>query len=325
MALVSSLCFSTRGIATVLCNRHRWRQEIPALALPLILVIFCFGYGTFQLQEAAPINETSDTTSHEDTETLNVALIPGNISQLEKWDIRQFPQILQRYINLTYKASQENPDIIVWPETAIRSEALTGEWPTYYRRFLQMLRSTATPILTGTAIEEEEIGETIGEFFKDAKESRKDAELYNQVLSISPDGKINDGYAKRHLVIFGEYVPLTNLLPDFIPNFIQFRPFTPGKSVNLLPVFNVKDKTEPQQIEVGASICFESGFPDEFRQSVKKGAKVMGIFTNDAWFKGPPFLNCTYLWHHSAPLRTALRFFVVRTVDLHASLIGSVG
>lgn len=276
------------GIATVLCNRHRWRQEIIALALPLLLVLFCFGYGIFQLRDAAPINKASGPASDENTQTLNVALVPGNISQLEKWDIRQFPQILQRYINLTYKASQENPDIIVWPETAIRSEALTGEWPTYYRRFVQMLRATATPILIGTAIEEE-IGETIGEFSKDAKAKRKDAELYNQVLSISPDKKINGGYAKRHLVIFGEYVPLAYLIPDFIPNFIQFRPFTPGKSVNLLPVFNVKHKTEPQKVEVGASICFESGFPDEFRQPVKKGAQVMGIFTNDAWFKGTAF------------------------------------
>ena len=250
---------------------------------------FLFGYGTFQLRDAAPINKASGPTSYEDTQTLNVALVPGNIPQLEKWDVRQFPAILQRYINTTYKVSQENLDLIVWPETAIRSEALTGEWPTYYRRFSQMIRGISTPILIGTAIEEEEIREAIGVFSKSTEERRKDAELYNQVLSISPDGKINGGYAKRHLVIFGEYVPLAYLIPDFIPNFIQFRPFTLGKSVNLLPVFNVKDKTVPQKIEVGASICFESGFPDEFRQPVKKGAKVMGIFTNDAWFKGTAF------------------------------------
>ena len=88
---------------------------------------------------------------------------------------------------------------------------------------------------------------------------------------------------------FGEYVPLTNLLPDFIPNFIQFRPFAHGKSVNLLPVFNVKNNTEVERIEIGASICFESVFPDEFRRPVQKGAQVMGIFTNDAWFKGTAF------------------------------------
>lgn len=281
------------GIATMLCNRHRWRQEIHAFVLPLILVFLCLGYGAFQLRDAPAIDRDSDITTSEASQTLNIALIPGNIPQLEKWDIRQFPQILQRYINLTHTAGQENPDLIVWPETAIRSEALTGEWPTYHRRFLLMLRDIALPILIGTAIEGDEIDETIGKFYRRAPEKdpdeEKNANIYNRVLSISPDGKITGGYAKKHLVPFGEYVPLANLIPDFIPNFIQFKPFAFGKSVNLLPVFSVKNNTEDQKIEIGASICFESVFPDEFRRPVQKGAQVMGIFTNDAWFKGTAF------------------------------------
>ena len=295
------------GIATLLINRHAWQREIRAIILPLILTICCFGYGVLQLKDAEPLTRTSA-----DTETLNVALIPGNIPQLEKWDSQQFPRILQRYLNLTYKAATENPDLIVWPETAIRSEALTGQWPLYYGRFSRTLRDIGLPILIGTANYGQEIDTAIGKYTKSAeKKAWKDVEIYNRVLSIAPDGKIHGAYAKMHLVPFGEYVPLAALLPDFIPNFIQFKPFTPGKTVNLLPVFNVKDKTElsrnglgppyqeavftdtdgtePQRIVVGASICFESVFPDEFRRPVQKGANVMGIFTNDAWFIGTAF------------------------------------
>ena len=217
------------GIAALLCNRHRWRQEIPTFVLPLILTIFCFGYGAFQLRDAPPIHTGPETTANDGAETLKIALVPGNISQLEKWDVRQFPRILQRYIRLTRTATQQAPDLIVWPETAIRSEALTGEWPTYYRRFSLMLRDIATPILIGTAVENNEIDEAIGEFSKQTEERSPDAEIYNRVLSISSDGKVTGSYAKMHLVPFGEYVPLTNLLPDFIPNFIQFRPFAPWK------------------------------------------------------------------------------------------------
>ena len=295
------------GLATLIFNRHKWQQEIRAVVLPLILMLLCFGYGIRQLKNAAPLDKNPGTTTHTNVETLKVALVPGNIPQLQKWDARQFPQILQRYIGLTHKASSENPELIVWPETAIRNEALTGKWPTYYNKFSQMLRDTAIPILIGTA-NQGETDKTIGEFSKNIEKSE---EIYNRVLSISPDGKIHGAYAKMHLVPFGEYVPLTHLLPDFIPNFIQFKPFTHGKTVNLLPVFNVKDKTElpsnglgppyqeaafnvkdktsPQKIEVGVSICFESVFPDEFRRPVQKGARVMGIFTNDAWFKGTAF------------------------------------
>ena len=289
------------GIAVLICNRHQWRQEIRTVALPLILTLLCFSYGVFQLKDAKPIDNTTNT------ETLKVALIPGNISQLQKWNTRQFPTILQRYMNLTYKASKEKLDLIVWPETAIWSQALTGEWPTYYGRFAQMLRNTATPILIGTA-NKGETDKAIGAFSENVKKSE---DIYNRVLSISPDGKIHGSYAKMHLVPFGEYVPLEHLIPDFIPNFIQFKPFTPGKTVNLLPVFSVKDKTEivsnglgppyreavstpkekvdPHRTDVGVSICFESVFPDEFRRPVQKGARVMGIFTNDAWFKGTAF------------------------------------
>lgn len=304
------------GIATLICNLHAWRQESRAVGLPLILIIFCLGYGALQLRHAEPINREADT----DTETLSVALIPGNIPQLEKWNRNQFPKILQHYINLTYKANRENPDIIVWPETVIRSEALTGRWPTYYGRFAQMLRDTATPILLGTA-NRGKTDDAIGKFSKNNDKTGEP--IYNRVLSISPSGKIHADYAKMHLVPFGEYVPLEDLLPDFIPDFIMFEPFAHGKSVNLLPVFIVKNRvgtkdrvhanvTEDtelfkppktpltagvmnppnpsyEQIDVGASICFESVFPDEFRRSVQKGAAVMGIFTNDAWFDGTAF------------------------------------
>ena len=274
------------GIATLLCNRHRWRQEIWGVVLPLILTLLCFGYGIFQLQEADPLDQSANATTQTNVETLKVALVPGNISQLQKWDPRQFPKILQRYIGLTHKASGEQPELIVWPETATRSRALTGEWPLYYGRFSQMLRDIGIPILLGTA-NRGETDKAIGQFSKSAE--RRNTDIYNRVLSIAPDGKIHGDYAKMHLVPFGEYVPLAHLLPDFIPNFIQFEPFAHGKTVNLLPVFDVKNKTNTRKIEIGASICFESVFPDEFRRPVKMGARVMGIFTNDAWFKGTAF------------------------------------
>ena len=282
------------SLALLIVNRERWHQEIRSLALPLILVIFCFSYGFIQLRSAPSLDPPENTTTYTNGKALKVALVPGNIPQQEKWDVRQFPNILQRYIQATHKASAENPDLIVWPETAIRSEALTGKWPTYYQRFSKMLRDIGTPILIGTAIEGETTDAAIGRFSKEKADMKvSDTQIYNSVLSIAPDGEIHGSYAKMHLVPFGEYVPLTHLLPDFIPDFIQFKPFTPGKTVNLLSVFNVKDKDKDkaasEKIEIGVSICFESVFPDEFRRPVKIGARVMGILTNDAWFKGTAF------------------------------------
>ena len=172
------------GIATVLCNRNQWRQEIRALVLPLILTIFCFGYGAFQLQDAEPLDRETNATAPADTETLNVALIPGNVSQLQKWDVNQFPAILQHYINLTYKASREAPDLIVWPETSIRSRALTGEWPRYYGRFSRMLRDTSLPILVGTA-NRGKTDEAIGKFSERNIDKRRRTNIQPRPFNIS--------------------------------------------------------------------------------------------------------------------------------------------
>jgi len=82
-------------------------------------------------------------------------------------------------------------------------------------------------------------------------------------------------YDKRHLVPFGEYVPLASILPYrwFIPEGIAF--FTPGQS------------HEPVKIDAGKMgmlICYESIFPEIAREAVDKGAQLLINITNDSWY-----------------------------------------
>lgn len=270
------------GIATGFRADRQWRQEIAAMVVPLIVMLVCFGYGVSQLQsvESSVAGEKSrdgrDAGSVVKTaspEILNIGLVPGNIPQLRKWKLTEFPAIFRRYIALTHKVSRTAPDVIIWPETTVRGEVLSNQWPTYHGRFKQMLREAGIPMLLG-ATDYEKVDDM----------GNKVNKVYNRAFSVSPEGEILGKYAKMRLVPFGEYVPLAS----FLPNLIQFEPFEPGKSVNLLPLFNVKNASV-EKIEIGVSICFESGFPDHFRQFVKKGARVMGILTNDAWFEGTAF------------------------------------
>ena len=39
---------------------------------------------------------------------------------------------------------------------------------------------------------------------------------------------------------------------------------------------------------MGVAICFESSFPNLVRQFTLKGANLIGILTNDAWFENTP-------------------------------------
>ena len=248
------IIFLNAGIASIIIRKNEWKRELTTVGIPILLTIVCIGYGVLVINRNEPTSKTE----------VKVALIPGNIPQIEKWNPNKFPDIFRKYVRLTIEASKENPDLIIWPETTVRGQILTGEWTTYHNVFLQMLNSIGdTPMLIG-ATDPDVLGD-----------------VYNRVVSVSSDGEILGKYAKMHLVPFGEYVPLGN----FLPNFIQFLPFEPGKSVRILPITKPGEgKDKKDSVKVGTSICFESAFPNHFRKFVKKGANVMGILTNDAWF-----------------------------------------
>ena len=217
-------------------------------SIPIVIVIACLAYGTYTLSK--PANTSSD---------VKIALVPGNVPQLEKWDRAYWPQIFERYMNLIKAADAEEPDLIILPETALRGEMFFFEGNVYLQKLEQLLKEQQIHLLAGT--------------FHYASEQK----IYNSVFLLSPTGEKLGSYSKIHLVPFGEYVPITRHLP----NFIQLSTgFEPGKSIDLFPI----PHTENSQL--GVVICFESVFPDLFRKFVKKGASVMGILTNDAWFDG---------------------------------------
>jgi apolipoprotein N-acyltransferase len=82
-------------------------------------------------------------------------------------------------------------------------------------------------------------------------------------------------YDKIHLVPFGEYVPLQDLL-FFIGSLGEgIGDFKSGKEI-----FNF---SLPQG-KFGVLICFEIIFPDLSRRFVKEGANFLVTITNDAWF-----------------------------------------
>lgn len=216
--------------------------------IPIAIVIACLVYGAQVLSK--PVETASNT---------KIALAPGNVPQIEKWDHAYWPQIFERYMNLIKAADAEEPDLIILPETALRGEIFVFEGNVYLQELEQILEERGIYLLTGT--------------FHYAP----DKKIYNSVFLLSPTGERLGSYYKIHLVPFGEYVPITR----HFPNFIQLSTgFEPGKSIDLFPIPHTEDR------KMGVVICFESVFPDLFRKFVKKGASVMGILTNDAWFDG---------------------------------------
>ncbi|MDE0300487.1 MAG: apolipoprotein N-acyltransferase [Candidatus Poribacteria bacterium] len=222
-------------------------RAIKGVAFPFAIAALSFAYGAFCLSDSGSANGS-----------VKLGLVPGHIPQAEKWKSEHAPRIFNRYLGLTEKANAENLDLVVWPETSIHPQISSGRAKAYKIRLSEALRNGEIYLLAGTAVRE------------------ADNKVYNSVLLLSPEGENLGSYSKMHLVPFGEYVPFSSALP----NFIQFETFAPGKSINLLPLADIEDA------EMGIAICFESVFPDLFRKFVAKGANIMGILTNDSWFVG---------------------------------------
>jgi apolipoprotein N-acyltransferase len=223
----------------------KWKETV--FTLLLFFLTFWFGYFSVSNQDRkdkeAPIMRT--------------AVIQGNIDQSLKWDPSYQEQTIRIYRDLSQAAFPKNPELIIWPETAV---------PFYFLNenrlspaLFQLAREGQAHLLFGSPAYGFKNGEP---------------EYYNRAYLLSPEGRIHF-YDKVHLVPFGEYVPLKRLLP-FVGKIVQaIGDFKPGPGSYGLPYPKAK---------IGVLICFETIFPELSRTYKQDGCRILVNMTNDAWF-----------------------------------------
>jgi apolipoprotein N-acyltransferase len=192
---------------------------------------------------------------------LQVGIVQGNVPQDHKWDETFAHEIFDVHLALTRAAAASGAQLIVWPESStpfvfeedpVRSEQLRG-----------LARTLNVSLLVGS---EDVVREPVGP-----------PRIYNAAFAIGPDGRTVGVYRKVHLVPFGEYVPLSQLLFFARPLVERVGEFSAGDAVTLLPVAGVRAST---------AICYEIIFPELVREGVSRGSELLTTITNDAWF-GP--------------------------------------
>ena len=199
---------------------------------------------------------------------LRVTLVQGNLSQRRFGGEEKAREALQTYAQLTHARLGDRSDLIVWPETAV-PYPLRGGAPVCaeYRNAVRALATLAkAPMLIGTL--EYDIS------------TRPAGSLNSAVLADGRD-MLRAGYLgqydKVHPVPFGEFVPFRRYLPRWLIAMIDMhRDLTPGKSLVPLQVNN--------RVRLGVSICFEDVFPYIARQEFLRGANLLAVITNDAWY-----------------------------------------
>lgn len=221
---------------------------VKSAAVVLLLLIGTLYYGFSRLTNP-------DVT---DVQPLRIALIQGNIPQDVKWSPLFREQTLETYERLTRKAAKGGVDLIVWPESAV--PFFFQDEPQQAERIQNLARQLNTYLLFGSP----------------AHELRNGKSTYlNSAFLMSPDGETLGRADKLHLVPFGEYVPLGNILTFINKIVVGIGDFAPGEKAVPLDMGRTK---------LGVQVCYEIIFPELARLYVNAGARVLVAITNDAWF-----------------------------------------
>ncbi len=241
-ALLFLLIFKTKTFS----SRLR-KAEAAAVGIMFAAAV---AYGTSRLNEYGEKGNPR--------KSVKVAVVQGNIDQSVKWNPDYQRKTIQIYEELTDRAASFNPDLVVWPETAV--PFFYQEQNELSKKVVQIAVEEGTALIFGSPA----YGVT-----------REGPRYYNRAYAISKDGKVTGFYDKMHLVPFGEYVPLKGLL-FFVDRLVPAAgDFASGEILKPL---------QSGDLTAGILICFEVLFPELSRGQVRMGADVLVNLTNDAWF-----------------------------------------
>jgi apolipoprotein N-acyltransferase len=232
---------------------HQWPQKAFPVRQVVIAGVILLGFLIYGYVKMGAVDRQTPRQP-----SLKVGLVQGNIDQSIKWDDSFQRETLRIYERLSLKVAEEKPDLIIWPETA--TPFFFQEAREYQPIVLDIPARTNAYLLFGTPA---------------FKIERGKINHYNSAFLASPSKELIGAYDKIHLVPFGEYVPLSDLL-FFIGSLGEgIGNFKSGKKIYNFPL---------PQSKFGVLICFEIIFPDLCRRFVKEGADFLVTITNDAWF-----------------------------------------
>ncbi|MCD7738038.1 MAG: apolipoprotein N-acyltransferase [Lachnospiraceae bacterium] len=199
-------------------------------------------------------------TQPEPTETISVAIVQGNISSSEKWGDNGELLSLEVYLSMTRDLTEEEEvDLIVWTESCI---------PVVLNRYQEVSRQIQELAVECNAVI------LVGSYYID------ESDRYNAVYAFYPDGTVgSQPYCKRRLVPFGEYMPRFSFLEAVVPALAELNlmqsAFTAGTDS---AVFSTDFGS------IGGLVCFDSVYEGPSLSSVRDGAELLALLSNDAWY-----------------------------------------
>jgi apolipoprotein N-acyltransferase len=215
---------------------------------------------------------TVATTARETTSTAGqavVALIQGNVPRAGLDFNAQRRAVLDNHAARTIQLAADvaagrypRPALVIWPENSSDIDPLRN--PDAREVIDQAARSIGAPILVGAVLRTD------------------DGHNTNTMIVWDPESGPGQRHDKRRVQPFGEYMPYRNFFRLFSPYVDRASDFVPGHGDGAVDIGDVR---------VGIATCYEVIFDDLVRQSVRSGAQVLAVPTNNATFG---FTEMTY-------------------------------
>jgi apolipoprotein N-acyltransferase len=224
-----------------------WRRASGIMIGTATLIVVCLLFGNLRVRSGGWA---------ELGVPLRVSAVQGNIAQDDKWDPGLRDTILEKYLVLTHRAADEGANLVVWPEAAT---PFTFQIDARSERIRHLVRERGIHLLLGTT------------------DVTWDDEprYYNAAVLVDQTGATAGIYHKQHLVPFGEYVPMRDLLSFVSPIVENIGGFAAGDaSVTLMM----------DDHPIGVVVCYEIIYPELVRRLVIGGSRLLMTVSNDAWY-----------------------------------------
>lgn len=244
---VSFVIISINMLLAVSFKETNKKAKTVTAAIALLIFVANAAYGIFCIHNSETV-----------TGQVKISAFQGNISTEEKWSDIMLDRSLIIYEGMTMEAAESGAEYVLLPETVI--PYVTEEYDDIDSFFEDLAWHHGIKIMLGTF-------------------GRVDDGVGNIIRVYEPMREPRNVYTKQKPVPFGEYMPMRGVLTALFPplddiNILQ-RSLTPGeKSVTW----------QDGDVDFGYLICFDSIYSSLARESVRGGADILMISTNDSWF-----------------------------------------
>lgn len=197
-----------------------------------------------------------------DSTRATVALVQGNVPRAGLDFNAQRRAVLGNHVRRTLDLAADveagrtaKPDLVVWPENSSDIDPLRDTDAA--ASITLAARAVGAPILVGAVLRND------------------DGSTTNAAIVWDPVTGPGDRHDKRKLVPFGEYLPMRGLIGALVPAAERAGRFVPGSGDGTVEIAG---------IIAAVATCYEVAFDDMVTDSVRAGAQLITVPTNNATF-----------------------------------------